>query len=607
MFPPFRGRRVFALTFGLIALLGVSDLRGEAAPDLSDAALGTYVIAAADDGALMRPELHRKKRGKLGARTTRMNDEEAKLYLDAMIKHINAKAPRDENGRRKVLIFTHGGMNRRKDAVVRAATIAPKLHKEDKYYPIFIAWNSEPFSCYGEHLLRVRQGQKRDPIYGFLTSPFYFIADLARGVSRAPVLWARMIENALTQPAGLLKNSPRAQRYVYAHEVALYRRAEDRTKAPEVTTTNIRESDWRGGESTPPSIAHTVLFPTKTVGSLILDTIGTGSWDIMVRRANELFDSPIRAKDFSDGRSGRDSIEKREATARNRIRKITRLVQNRKTHTKMPDATRARINREMKTLLNPSDNSPQRKVDFHARSRPGSVELFLRRLAEEQKKRGQTYSITLVGHSMGAIVSNEMLKRHPELSFDRIIYLAAACSVKDAQDSVVPYLRRRHEQGRPAHFYNLSLHPVAESCEAMGGDPEFSLGGLGTTAAGLVLVPRGSLLEWLDDFFTKPLNMEERRLGKWTTAITFVEIFPEDLRQYVRLKMFPVGIYGNNQIPQEHGDFADPDGKVRFWDEPFLDPTTPYGVLSEENPPARIDVAPEVDDPSSDAGSPASN
>src|SRR4029077_12548648 len=150
------------------------------------------------------------------------------------------------------------------------------------------------------------------------------------------------------------------------------------------------------------------------------------------------------------------------------------------------------IDKEMKVLL--GKRGTKDKADFYARSRPGALELLMQRLSAEQRK-GKSYSITLVGHSMGAIVSNEMIKRHPELSFDRIVYLAAACSVRDCQDSVVPYMLAQKAKNHPVQFYNLSLHPIAEVSEALGGDPgPVSLGGLGKTAAGVILVPRGSLL-----------------------------------------------------------------------------------------------------------------
>lgn len=596
-------RRIVTIAVGLLAACIAAHGAAKPADDVCKDSVETYVIAAANDGGPRRPEVTRWKGDKaVRARTHSMTEEKMKEYLDCMVRKIDTEAPRDDFGRRKVLIFTHGGMNKINSAILRAANLRSTFKHEAKYYPIFIAWNSAPVSCYGEHLFRVRQGTKRHWVYGGITSPFYFLGDLTRGLSRAPVLWARMIENGLTQPAGLLKNSPNAQRYIYAHEVALYQQS-NKTLAPVITPNNVRESDWRGRESILPDVAHTVFFPTKAVGALILDTMGTGAWDIMLRRAQELFDSPIRRKDFADvavneSPAPGDPVTDDDESDRRQIRRITALIQNRKTHVRVSAADRKEINRRMKKLLNPPAFPPRRKVDFHARSRAGAVEMLLRRLTEEEdawkkaKKRHAKYSITVVGHSMGAIVSNEMLKRHPGLSFDRIIYLAAACSVKDVQDSVVPYLRQRVAAGNPARFYNLSLHRVAETHEAMGGDKgDVSLGGLGKTAAGLILVPRGSLLQWLDDFFTKPLNYEERRLGKWAAAITSVEVFPKDLRPFVNLKMFPVGLE-DQHIPEEHGEFGDRHGEPQlFWKEPFLDPEKIYRAPLDnpEDTPAQID------------------
>ena len=584
---------------GLLAAFCVAQVEAKPREELPRELIEPYVIAAANDGALRRPHVERKNGKPVRAKTFFMNEAEKKDYLDAMIKKINDEAPLDAAGRRKVLIFTHGGMNKVNSAIVRAAKLTPVFKEEDKYYPIFIAWNSAPVSCYGEHLFRVRQGVKRHWVYGAATSPFYFLADLTRGLSRAPVLWARMIENGLTQPAGLLKNSHSAQRYIYAHEVARYLQEKNsKPPGPVITKNNVRESDWRDRKTIVPDIAHTVFFPSKAVGALILDTMGTGAWDIMVRRAHELFDSPIRRKDLADAVGDQtlvdgDADAKRDKSDRDKVSEITRRVQNTRPHMRVSNADRGEIKQRMKELLETPPPTGRRRVDYHARSRAGAVQLLLLRLAEEQRKNGTRYSITLVGHSMGAIVSNEMLKRHPKLSFDKIIYLAAACSVKEAQDSVVPYLRQRAEAGNPAQFYNLSLHPVAETQEAMGGDKgDMSLGGFGKTAAGVILVPRGSLLHWLDDFFTKPLNYEERRLGKWAAAITSVEMFPEELRQFVHLKMFPVGIK-EQRIPEEHGEFGDRWGcPQHFWDESFRDPTEEYRPPlrnPEDEPPALID------------------
>lgn len=568
-----------ALAFGF-SLIKVTVLAHTLSSDVS-----LHVIAAADDGSPLRPHIIQKKNGDINGWTEPITDlnhrvlfttQEAGVrdYLDAVIKNVDREAP-IRGGRRQILIFTHGGMNLRKGAIERAFRLTPKL--EGNYYPIFIAWNSEPFSCYGEHLLRIRQGQHRNWAYTLPTLPFYLLADISRGICRAPVVWTRLAENAITQPTGLIKNTLHAQRIVYGQEANVYLRRHG-YPAPDVTTTNIRDSDFRQGETILPSVAHTVFAPTKAVGALVLDTIGTSSWDVMIRRANVLFDTPVREQDFD--RHG-DKRPLSEVSDRDRIARVTRLVQNRKPRERLDQQE---IDREMEALLGRSLPAGGQKVDYHERARAGAVELLMQRLEVEQRA-GKRYSITLVGHSMGAIVSNEILKRHPNLMFDRIEYLAAACSVKDCQDSVVPYLLKRSEQKRPAHFYNLSLHPIAEVSEALGGDPgAVSLGGLGKTAAGVVLVPQGSLLEWLDGFFTKPMTYEDRRLGKWGTAITSVGIFPEKIRPYVHLKMFPVGV-SNPQVPEEHGSFADGTGEVKFWEESFIapNPDPPYKRIGDRD------------------------
>lgn len=554
------------ISAGLCFLLASLAWPAHGQDELVTTRIGQYVIAAADDGRPLRPSVAGNSE-KPRIRTQPMSSEEMETYLDEMMKQID-HGPINSNGDRDVLIFIHGGMNQRNGAIERAARLAPEFIK-NRQYPIFIAWNSAPLSCYSEHMFLVRQGQRRSLLQTIPTLPFYFLADLTRGVSRAPVVWERLIENGLTQPAGLFKNTPHIQRIVYGQAANLYL-AKTGKHRPHITPTNIRDSDWRGTETIFPAVAHAIFGPTKAIGALLLDTIGTGAWDVMLRRANVLFDSPVRNEDFNEPRA-----QEGDLTDRKRIVMVTKLVQERKPRERQRE-TQAAVDRQMSLLLGKGRLSTAKKVDFHSRSRPGAVELLLQRLSKEQKENKKRYSITLIGHSMGAIVSNEMLKRHSDLPFDRIVYLAAACSVKDCQDSVVPYLVRRYKNGRPAKFYNLSLHPVAEVSESFGGGSgPLTPGKAVSTAAGVMLVPQGSLLEWLDGFFTKPMTYEDRRLGKWGTAITSMGIFPEEVRDSVYFKMFPVGLY-DLQIPEKHGSFADGEGKVHFWDESFLNPCTRY-------------------------------
>jgi len=59
---------------------------------------------------------------------------------------------------------------------------------------------------------------------------------------------------------------------------------------------------------------------------------------------------------------------------------------------------------------------------------------------------------------MGTIVANNILSRFPDINhinFDTVVYMAAACRLKDLEKPVVPWLRRNKRW----EFYNLTLDP----------------------------------------------------------------------------------------------------------------------------------------------------
>jgi pimeloyl-ACP methyl ester carboxylesterase len=227
----------------------------------------------------------------------------------------------------------------------------------------------------------------------------------------------------------------------------------------------------------------------------------------------------------------------------------------------------AELYRENRLVAPATNLRRKRNADYLVRSRAGAVELFLNTL-EQQLPADGNYSITLIGHSMGAIVANEILLRHPrKLPIDNIVYLAAACSVKECEDAVVPYLRQKEGRGGSAQFYSLSLHPIAEITETFMSPEKKHPSALDYSKASIGLfVPRGSLLHWLDAFFTTPLNLEDRRLGKWSTAISSAGIFPSDVSERIHLTMFPVGL---SDLPQKHGQFDSVTFPTRFWQRKF--------------------------------------
>lgn len=84
-------------------------------------------------------------------------------------------------------------------------------------------------------------------------------------------------------------------------------------------------------------------------------------------------------------------------------------------------------------------------------------------------------NITLVGHSMGAIIVNNLLSVDATLKYNNIVHMASADSIANLFEYVLPYLSEH--QG--ARFYSLSLHPENEVRES---------NALGTIPSGRLLV-----------------------------------------------------------------------------------------------------------------------
>jgi len=147
---------------------------------------------------------------------------------------------------------------------------------------------------------------------------------------------------------------------------------------------------------------------------------------------------------------------------------------------------------------------------------------------------------------MGTIVANEIIRTHPELPYANIVYMGAACSVSDFEKTMVPYLQKSTN----AQFYNLTLHPIAEAREA-----QWFL---------LDIPPRGSLLEWIDNFLASPRTIPERTLGKWENVISTSVLIPKEIAGRVHIKAFDVGA-GKTDNPEKHGAFSEQD----FWKEEY--------------------------------------
>jgi hypothetical protein len=408
---------------------------------------------------------------------TAMSGNEFSKYVSDMLREME-RSP----GKRRLLLYVHGGLNTYSQSLDRAKKLT-KLIAEAGYYPIFVNWRSGLVDCYVEHLFRVRQGRIHRQ-YWWITWLYYLVADVGRALFRFPAAFYLQVINDCKP---YMPGSNPDWLNSTALFIKLRKRYEDTLRKGDGTALGVSLGTDR---RTPAEkwillVRLLVSVPVKVVSGAIVDAFGTSAWGNMLRRTKALFRKP---QEFDI----RDKLDKE------------------------PEIERA------------LDTAPT-----------GAFSLFLRKLSEKVKSDPSSYEITLVGHSMGTIVLNRLMKDFPSLPCAHIVYMGAACSIADFVDSVVPYL----ESNSRTRFFNLCLHPVAEESESNA----------------LEVAPRGSLLVWIDNFLSSPETTPDRRLGVWENVLQATHMIPQHLRGRICIKGFSAGRTAGK--PQKHSEFGD----IEFW------------------------------------------
>lgn len=455
-----------------------------------------------DRGSVMAPSLHPSSAGSMAPFEGSYEE-----YLRGLFEDLVRNAPTKGN-RKQILLFVHGGLNTQVGTVERAMELMRVIPRQD-YYPIFVNWQSSLFSSYFDHLLYVRQGESWDGL-GVMTMPvfvpLYFGVDVARAIARAPIVWYFLAQN-------FAKSVGSTEEIREAEQIAKQLEEEYRANpAGDVVKMAYDREDRR--ENWDAVLSHTtsmLTVPTKLIGSMFIDAFGKSAWDIMLRRAHMLY------------------------------------------HTE----------REFYESQKVAIDQGKKEIPTSHIKADGALSVFLRQLQDVVRRNGgvEAWEVTLVAHSMGTIVLNQMIREfglatvvesdgktsrtRVALPFDHIVYMAGAATVRDYQDSLFPYLR----ENRHARVYHLTLHPKAEVRERF--DPGVPY---------LDLPPRGSLLAWVDDFLSAPETPLDRTVGRFENLLTAVHNTPDELRGRVYIKSFGVG--RDVRAPQKHGDFT---AHLKFW------------------------------------------
>jgi hypothetical protein len=158
-------------------------------------------------------------------------------------------------------------------------------------------------------------------------------------------------------------------------------------------------------------------------------------------------------------------------------------------------------------------------------------------------------------------VLNELFRVAPDIRATRVTYMAAACSIRDFEERMVPYLRRqRLVHKNEVEFFNLCLHRIR------GRDNSMDV---------IDLIPRGTLLNYIDDILQTPATITDRTLGSWENVVRTLPDIPNDLRGQIHDVCFDLLPWsfasGNFNQPQNHSSFT---SDFAFWKEEFaLGPT----------------------------------
>ena len=396
----------------------------------------------------------------------------------------------------KIIIYIHGGLNTPQSTNTRISQLF-KLIDADGYHPIFISWRSGFVTTYLDHLFTQRQGEDW-PIAGKFTFPFILMADLGRGFARTPINWWYQTNNYLKG----ITFDPCEFSKLKPNEI----------NAVNINCNYIRPKMHKFGEITRLTEAYdnrswlekswaNVAGGVKLIPGLLAvpfaDSLATGAWDVMKQRTEVMF-----------------------------------------------------------TKAKPWGAKGYKYIDGYTNLREGALTKFLKRLEVEAKNK----EIILIGHSMGSIIANKILVQHPNLHFSRIVYMAAACSIRDFQNSVIPYLQNPKHQ--TTKFYNYTLHPVAENLESY----DFKIG----SYAGVLGVGAGSLLNLIDNFFENPVFENNRTLGKWVNVMNGINFFNID---NIQPRIFLRTMKLDSFHPITHGGFDDPEfskpPRRGFWTEEF--------------------------------------
>lgn len=393
-----------------------------------------------------------------------------------------------------IFVHVHGGLNGFHSSNARLR-IAEHILNEG-HYPVYLAWPSGAFTTWTEHTFRIREGKKANPFVGAVTSPFILTADIFRSVGNFP-------------------------------STVSYQATNEKDRIASKHLSSWLQNSWRDGAS---------LFCPSNITN-------PKHCHQRIKNAPELSVTANYSSFYSGGFS-------KQAT-RGAFQVLTlpvRYTIGSLWHSGISSAAWGNMKRRAKNITYPTHELDSRYANG---LKTGA---FFRLLAERAYNHPEkNYKITLIGHSMGAIVINNILSRYSyswakSPSLKNIIYMAGAATISDSLAALAPVLVPREGIDGNLYspdFFNLTLNRVAEISET-----HFN-----------AILPTGSLLISIDQHHDKPEHPLNRTIGSEVNVLSSLHIIDEALQNSTGAKVFKSFDRKEGHFPSLHGDF----GKIPFW------------------------------------------
>lgn len=408
----------------------------------------------------------------------------------------------------RLLLYVHGGLNfyRNTDERMENGLKRIKSDTQDWTYPVYVSWPSHIPGTQAERYFDIREGRDTAWWSALPSIPFVLFEDILTAVGKAPAnLWYQFTNDKDRYVSGsnnnLLSNVWTEAEYQFGTHFEIDNVISNKYYAESKGNISMNRSIycnagvWNNTES---FVEAGLFFVRWPIGVLWNGVIAGNSWDIMKRRARAIA-YPI----------GEVNEQAREEELRGE--KLGYLFEQ-----------LFEMEKHFKSEFNT-------EIDFN---------------------------ITLIGHSMGSIVLNNLLARYQSefeatTMLDSIVYMGAAANIADTL-AIIPDILKNNPNG--LSFHNLTLNRVAEVAENH-----------------YYISSNGSLLVSIDKFHDAPEHHLLRTVGSEVnvqsslTAITkaFEQAPSEHLKPKEKQDRVIFKAYNkyNDEIPYTHGDFDD----IDYW------------------------------------------